>query len=196
MPGNRTAPGGDATKRDTGVDSPPQAAQSTAASGGFKTWLPLLITVVTMPVLAYVTTTFVLVPKLQGRGGGGGAEVAAHGAKSPAKGYGESKGAGESTKHTVALTKMIVNLAGTMGTRYLLTSVTLVAESEEDKASIEENRDQLLDLAAATLSRKTISDLEQPGARNQIRTELIVAFNSALGRQVVRELYFTELAVQ
>ena len=53
-----------------------------------------------------------------------------------------------------------------------------------------------MDLATGTLSGKTISDLEKPGARNEIRTELQTVFNTALGGPLVQEIYITELAIQ
>jgi flagellar FliL protein len=56
--------------------------------------------------------------------------------------------------------------------------------------------DQLKDLATGTLSSKTISDLEKPGARNVIRAELMTVFNNALGGPLVQEIYITELAIQ
>ena len=64
------------------------------------------------------------------------------------------------------------------------------------KTLIEENNDQLLDLANTAMASKTISDLEKPGSRNQIRAELISIFNNALGGNLVQEIYFTEFAVQ
>jgi flagellar FliL protein len=94
------------------------------------------------------------------------------------------------------LTKMLVNVAGTMGTRYLMTSVTLVGTTSDFKDKIEENKDQLMDLATGTLSGKTIADLEKPGARNVIRAELMTVFNSALGGPLVHDIYITELAIQ
>jgi flagellar FliL protein len=91
---------------------------------------------------------------------------------------------------------MLVNISGTMGTRYLMTSITLVGKDPDFKNKIEENKDQLLDLATGTLSSKTISDLEKPGIRNVIRSELISVFNTALGGPFVQEIYITELAIQ
>jgi flagellar basal body-associated protein FliL len=64
------------------------------------------------------------------------------------------------------------------------------------KDKIEQNKDQLLDLATGTLCTKTISDLEKPGARNVIRAELLEVFNNALGGPLIKEIYITELAVQ
>ena len=63
----------------------------------------------------------------------------------------------DNLKVTVSLSKLLVNVAGTMGTRYLMTSLTLVGNTPEFKDKIEENKDQLMDLATGTLSAKTIS---------------------------------------
>jgi flagellar basal body-associated protein FliL len=83
-----------------------------------------------------------------------------------------------------------------MGTRYLMTSATLVGNQSDFKEIVEENKDQLLDLTISVLGTKTISDIEKPGARNQIRSELISVYNNALGSGLVQEIYFTEFAVQ
>ena len=99
-------------------------------------------------------------------------------------------------KQNVPITKVIVNVAGSMGARYLMTSFTLVGTQADFKTVIEENKDQLLDLANTAMASKTISDLEKPGARNQLRAELLSVFNNALGNGLVQEIYFTEFAVQ
>src|SRR5688572_28460190 len=66
------------------------AAQAVpAASGGIKAYLPLIVNIILMPVLAYVMTAFVLVPKLANKSGAGAAtEEAAesHGAKTDSHG--------------------------------------------------------------------------------------------------------------
>src|SRR6202012_3467664 len=130
-----------------------------------KPWLPLVICVVTMPALAYATTQFVLLPKLQHAIGG--AAAAASAAPAPAESSGGEAKGGEAKggekpvlgkgKVTVPLTKLLVNVAGTMGTRYLMTSLTLVGNGSDFKDKIEDNKDQLQDLATGTLSSKTIS---------------------------------------
>jgi len=175
------------------------AAAQPRVSGGFKPWLPLLIAVVTMPVLAFATTRFVLLPKLEHAlvkaNPGSSPEAASEAGAAAGKETGKA-GAQGKAKVVVPLSKMLVNVAGTMGTRYLMTSVTLVGNSPDFKSKIEENKDQLMDLATGTLCSKTISDLEKPGARNVIRAELTTVFNNALGGPVVQEIYITELAIQ
>jgi flagellar FliL protein len=184
--GARTAPSEEA--------DPATAAAKPPGSG--KAWLPLLVTVVTMPALAFAMTRFVLVPQMKHALALPDAPAAA---TAPAKAGGEeaSKVADGKFKVTVPLgSKILVNVAGTMGTRYLMTSITLAGTDPDMRAKIDQNKDQLMDLATSTLCTKTIADLEKPGARNVIRAELMTVFNNALGAPIIKEIYITELAIQ
>ncbi|MDX1952354.1 MAG: flagellar basal body-associated FliL family protein [Verrucomicrobiota bacterium] len=175
-----------------------------ASGGGIKAWLPLILNLVLMPVVAYCLTTFVLIPKLKGAAKSTSAEhveeADSHGAKAESTGAHDSGGhdeKGRKTKITVPLSgKTLVNVAGTMGTRYLMASITLVGTSPNLKTAVEKSDAELRDAAASTLSNKTISDLEKPGIRNLVRTELIAVFNSILGKGMVSEIYLTEFAIQ
>ncbi|MBI4324914.1 MAG: flagellar basal body-associated FliL family protein [Chloroflexi bacterium] len=193
-------PDGDAAKGESNGAAESGGKMTTAGAGGFKAWLPLIVTMVSMPLLAYATTTLVLLPKLrQTTGANSDSAVAETGKASNAPNAshgGKEAGPAGKARLTVPLSKVLVNVAGTMGTRYLMTSVTLVGSVPDFKSRIEENKDQLLDLAASALSTKTISDLEKPGARNLVRTELITVFNSALGAELVQEIFITEFAIQ
>lgn len=181
-----------------------EGAAKTASSGkggGLMAWLPLILSVLLMPALAYAMTTFVLLPKVEkAMKGETGAVAEADGeethAPAAAKHGAESKDTAGKPKQTVPLTKVLVNVSGSMGTRYLLASLTLVGTDGSFKDKIEKNRDQLMDVAAGALGSKTIADLEKPGARNLIRTELTSVFNHALGEDLVKEIYITEFAIQ
>jgi flagellar FliL protein len=178
-------------------------------SGGFKAWMPLLVTIVLMPALAFTTTKFLILPKVvQARGGSGespshetGSGESGHEATKDPGDHGKGKEGKEGKglakkKQTFPITKVIVNVAGSMGARYLMASFTLVGTHTDFKTIIEENKDQLLDLANTAMATKTIAELEKPGARNQLRAELMSIFNNALGGGVIQEIYFTEFAVQ
>lgn len=157
-------------------------------------WLPMILSVVAMPLLAYATTSLLLVPKLQ-RELGSASHATATEASAKTAATSKEKNAAKN-KTSVPLGRVLVNLAGSVGTRYLSSSLTIVGSHKEFKDKIEHNRDQLLDVASSTLASKTIADLEKPGARNLIRTELITVFNNALGEGLVEEIYITEMAVQ
>ena len=180
----------------TGGDIVP-APTASAGAGGIKAWLPLIVTALVMPVLAIATTKFILLPKLHQSATPPRESGAVEGGKEEDKTDAHGKpGSSSKGKFNVALSKIIVNVSGTMGTRYLMSSVTLTGNAPDFKAKIEDNKDQLLDLASGTLSSKTIADLGKEGARNQIRTELMAVFNNALGGNVIQEIFITELAIQ
>ncbi len=168
------------------------AAAPAPAGGGFKAWLPLIIVVALMPALAFGMTKFVLLPQLQQ---GLGINAAAVNATAEAKPKGKKDGA-DAKRESVAMDKLLVNVAGTQGARYLLCSLSVVGTGADFKNTMQEHRAQLIDMVSNTLNIKTLADLEKPGARNLIRTELINGFNGILGDDVVKEIYFTEFAIQ
>ena len=187
------APNREAAPEENGAEA---AAAPAAASGGFKAWLPLIVMIVLMPVLAFVMTNFVIVPKLQKGLGGSTAATAtasAASADSSAKGKKETSGA---KKESVAMNKLLVNVAGTMGARYLLVSLSVVGSGADFKNQMESHDAQLRDMAQGALRTKTIADLEKPAAQNLIRNELISGFNNILGDGTVEEIYFPEFAIQ
>lgn len=184
--------GADKAEKPQAPAPAPAAAPAASASGGMKAWLPLIVTVVLMPVLAYAITNYVLLPKLQKGLGLNPASLASHAPKTDAK-HGKEP---EAKKETATMGKLLVNLTGTMGSRYLMTSLTLVGTGVDFKSRIDKNDPQLRDAAGTVLSAKTLADLERPGARNLVRSELIAAFNNVLGGSVVQEIYLTEFAVQ
>jgi flagellar FliL protein len=179
-----------------------QAAAAAPASGGFKAYLPLIVNLLLMPVLAYALTTYVLVPRLAKQLGAPGAAAEA-GSSHATESHGsagevsEAKDANGRTKVSVPLSKKtLVNVSGTMGTRYLLAEFILVGVGANFKDNVEKSDAELRDAAASALSAKTIADLEKPGIRNLVRSELITIFNSILGKGAVVEIYLTEFAIQ
>ncbi|HXT12504.1 MAG TPA: flagellar basal body-associated FliL family protein [Candidatus Angelobacter sp.] len=170
------------------------AAAPAAASGGFKAWLPLIVMAVLMPAVAYVMTTFVLVPRLQK--GLGVVAAAASPAAETAAAAKPKKESSSAKKESVPMNKLLVNVAGTMGARYLLVSLSVVGSSPDFKQQIEDHDAQLRDMAQSALATKTLADLEKPGARNMIRNELLSGFNNILGDGTVEEIYFPEFAIQ
>jgi len=165
-------------------------AAAPASSGGFKAWLPLIIVVVLMPALAYAMTTFVLLPRLQKGLGITPAPVVGKEA-APAK-----KDDPNAKRESIVMNKLLVNVAGTMGARYLLVSLSVSSSDAAFKDKMTAHDAELRDMAQGTLATKTLADLEKPGARNMIRTELINGFNTILGGPVVEEIYLTEFAIQ
>lgn len=174
----------------TANDGSPAGAPAATSSGGVKVWIPLLLNLLLMPVIAYFTTTLVLLPKL-------GGTHESHSSSDGKSGHGESSGGHGKGKFTIPLSgKVLVNVSGTAGTRYLMVNLALVGSQATLREQVEKNEAELRDVAAGVLAAKTIADLEKPGARNLIRTELLSVFNSVLGEGAVSELFLTEFAIQ
>jgi len=181
-------------------DPKPEAPTAPAPrEGRWQDWLPLGVAIILMPLLAYLTTTFVLVPRMQ-KALRPSQAVAVDPVRSPRT---EVAGKAEKdvlvpgdTKQSATLNKLLVNVAGTMGSRYLLASLTLIGDAPDFSARVGQHEPQLRDMASGILNTKTIADLEKPGARNLIRGELLAGFNTILGKSVIQEIYFTDFAIQ
>jgi flagellar FliL protein len=202
MPGQRPEPGRGPEEKPpsvphaepAGAPAAAEAAPKSENAASWQAWLPLVVAIVAMPLLAFAVTDFVLVPHLQKALRGGGAVAPA---ATEAEGSSSKEGApSASQQQSVPLNKLLVNVAGTLGSRYLLTSVTIMGSGSEFKRRITDKEPQLRDVATSILAAKTIADIEKPGARNVIRGELLAAINAVLGDPGAQEIYFTEFAIQ
>lgn len=184
------------------------ASGAAASGGGAKAWIPVVAALVLAPAATWATVEFVLVPRLQkklavapaGEHGapaaeapsGHGAPSGGHGGK-PKEGGKESKGGGGPN---FEFTNVVVNLAGTMGTRYLKTSFLITGSDPNIRGIFEGAKPKLTDVTLNVLSSLTLADLEEPGAKNVIREKLVTAYNQALGRKVADQVYFSDFVVQ
>ena len=178
------------------------AASAAPAAAGSKSWLPVIAALLLAPVATWATVEFVLMPRLQKKlaapvspesapveevasGHGGG-----HGGK-------EGKDGKGATGVNYEFTNVVVNLAGTMGTRYLKTSFLVTAVKGNDlKTLFEGSKPRLTDVTLNVLSALTLADLEEPGSKNIIREKLVNAYNQALGKKVADQVYFSDFVVQ
>jgi flagellar FliL protein len=174
--------------KEEAAESP--APPAVAPGGGFKVWLPLIITMLLMPALAFGVAQFVILPQLQK-----GLGIKTTSSSSGSTGNTKKEAAG-GKQESVLMNKMLVNVAGTMGARYLLVSLSVAGTGSDFSKKMEDHDAQLRDMACGDLATKTLADLEKPGARNLIRTELINGFNNILGDSSVQDIYFTEFAIQ
>jgi len=197
----------EAAASDKAGSAPAEAAAAKAKGGGaLKTWLPVVLAVLVAPATCWAVAEFVLLPRLQAKltvaaSPEGAAAHAAPAAAKPAAGHGDKKKEGGkeegSNADTYAFSNVVVNLSGTMGTRYLKTSFVVTGlKPDTIKAAFEENKDKLTDVTLGVLSSLSLSDLEEPGAKNVLREKLVTAYNQALGSRVAEQVYFSDFVVQ
>lgn len=175
--------------------APASAAAPAAPRGGITGWLPLIIAVVLAPAATWAMVEFVLLPRLRQQLVAPAEGAPAHEAPAPESGGGHG-GKGAPAAANYEFTNVVVNLAGTMGTRYLKASFLVTGADPDIKALFEQNKPRLTDVTLNVLSALTLADLEEPGAKNVIREKLVTAYNTALGRKVADQVYFSDFVIQ
>lgn len=188
--------------------APAEVPAKSAGASLLKALLPVLLAVVVAPATCWAVAEFVLLPRLEKKlaAAANPEAAAAEHAAAPVKkagGHGEKKEKGHGGKEqggeedTYEFTNVVVNLAGTMGTRYLKTSFVVTGVKPGTlRAAFEENKMKLTDVTLAVLSSLTLADLEEPGSKNVLREKLVTAYNQALGGPVAEQVYFSDFVVQ
>lgn len=178
-------------------EAPAEAAAAPAPSGGAKAWLPMILALVLAPAATWATVEYLLLPRLQKKlaAGGTGAPGGEPAAPAPAPAGKGGKG-GKDGGAGFEFQNVVVNLAGTMGTRYLKTSFLITGADPNIKSVFEGAKPKLTDVTLNVLSSLTLADLEEPGAKNLIREKLVGAYNQALGRKVAEQVYFSDFVIQ
>ena len=190
-----------------GDAAPPPAAAAPAAPAmrsALMAWLPVIASLLLAPVATWATVEFVLLPRLQKKiaeppaaenpAAAPAAESSAHGGKPGKEGKGGKDSGGAANYE---FQNVVVNLAGTMGTRYLKTTFLVTAVKDADiKTAFEAAKPRLTDVTLNVLSSLTLADLEEPGAKNVIREKLVAAYNQALGKKVAEQVYFSDFVIQ
>ena len=199
-----------ATKSDT----PPAAPAAEAAAGAkpevdakkpsaLAPWLPVLAALVLAPVLTWAVAEYVLLPRLQKKltaikAGGTGEKHEAAAPEAKAEGAKEGKESGKEGANPAnyEFQNVVVNLSGTMGTRYLKTTFLVTGADATIKATFESQKAKLTDITLNVLSSLSLADLEEPGSKNILREKLVQAYNPALGKRVAEQVYFSDFVVQ
>ena len=184
----------------TAPATPVPAAPAAKGGGRIKQLVPLLAAIILAPVLSWAVAEFVLVPRLQKKlaaaKAGDAAEEHAPAAEPEAKGGKEGKEGKGANPATYEFQNVVVNLAGTMGTRYLKTSFIITGADPNIKGTFEGQKAKLTDVTLNVLSSLSLADLEEPGAKNVLREKLVLAYNQALGNRVAEQVYFSDFVVQ
>ncbi len=177
--------------------SAPAPAAAAAKGAGFKAWIPAIVAILLAPAATWAVGQFVLIPQLAKKLASvpAGEEVAAEAAPGEGKGGKEGKD-GKDGAPSYEFQNVVVNLAGTMGTRYLKTSFLVTGAEPGIKALFEANKPRLTDVTLNVLSSLSLADLEEPGAKNVLREKLVAAYNQALGKKVAEQVYFSDFVVQ
>lgn len=189
--------------------APAAGAGGPAAPSKMAALLPVILVVVLAPVVSWAVAQFVILPSFEkklnaamataGEGAHGDAAHAAapaeHG-KAAEGGHGGKKGEAAGPSNSYEFTNIVVNLAGTMGTRYLKTTFLVTGKDPNLREAFNRDKAKMVDVTLNVLSSLSLADLEEAGAKNIIREKLVAAYNQALGKKIAEQIYFSDFVVQ
>ena len=120
------------------------------------------------------------------------------------KWYAGRKVASETTQKPEEMTivyplkSFIVNLADKkgVGKRYLKLTLEVEVAGEEQRALVNHKIPQLRDTILLMLSSRTIEEITSMESKLELKQVLLARMNSAIGKNVIQRLYFTEFVVQ
>lgn len=122
---------------------------------------------------------------------GGAAAEGEHAA--PAAG-GKEGAAAEAVIHV--LDNMVLNPAGSGGSRYLLLTVAIEVGSPTAIESFKARDAELRDIVLTTLGTKPVEQLTDMATREQFKVEIMKAVDERFGKKSVKRIYFPQFVVQ
>lgn len=99
-------------------------------------------------------------------------------------------------QHIVNVKDVIVNPAGTNGSRFLLVSVAFDVDTEEARKDLEKKDTVLRDMLLSSLSIKSLDQLIDPFERENLRKELRKKSSELLSEGSILNVYFSKYIVQ
>jgi flagellar basal body-associated protein FliL len=233
---------------DPSLEQQPGQPGAAPAKPAKASMLPLIIVVVTMPLVSFAMVKFAIVPGIRSdiaakfealkSGEGEGAEGAAaepakddghgkpaekkddgHGKPAEKKDDGHGKpaekkeGGGHADngtpekpdKNAAKKTKsgweidfptVVSSLTGSLGTKYVKCTFSVVSDDAEIRQVVEENKSKLRDTVITVLRARSLADMEALNAKTVLCSEIAANFNRALNSNTVKQIFLTELLIQ
>jgi flagellar FliL protein len=109
---------------------------------------------------------------------------------------GQKGGEGASNSEYYNIESIVVNPAGTGGTRYLSCGISFEMAGAEDVKIFESKAAQVKDILITILSSKTVDELADIRQRNQMRRQILTIVNRFLAPTQAKAVYLTDFVLQ
>ena len=118
------------------------------------------------------------------------AEAGEHGKEAESEGHG-----GEPAK-LVQLENIIVNPAGSQGTRFLMASVAFAVTDEAGQKKLDDSKVELRDKVTSVLEDMNMALLTAPGARDTVKARVGAMAAEMLGPKVAVKVFLPQFVIQ
>lgn len=174
-----------------------QQASAQAAKGGIPMKKLLIIGV---PVfLVQLAVLFFLATKFLGPSSGAAASKEPETkteSKGESKGGGGKEGAEGEASSMYVVKDLIVNPAGTNGTRFLLLTVAFETSTPESEKELEKREIQVRDMLNSVLTSKGLDELANVERREELRGEIQAKVGEILKSGAITNVYFSKFIIQ
>jgi flagellar basal body-associated protein FliL len=126
---------------------------------------------------------------------GGGEAQESEGKKGEGKKGEGKKGEGEKSA-VFSIDNIVVNPAGSAGTRFLMASVAFELPDEKAVEALREKEVQIRDAVITTLESQTLEMLAAPGSREGIKRQLAIAIKPLVPGQKQPRVYLPQFVLQ
>lgn len=167
-------------KPDTPASTPPAAAKSFSMKKVLVFGVPIFLVQV---VLLYFLATKFLVPTTAVQATEKKAEPASEKKEEPAR-------------QVYVVSDLIVNPAGTNGTRFLLTTIGVEVDSPQTKSELEKKDIQVRDALISILTSKGLDQLGKVDQREVLRGEIAAKVGEMLKSGKPKNIYFGKFIIQ
>jgi flagellar FliL protein len=121
------------------------------------------------------------------------------GSKAPASAEASAEAPeGEAAKpgRVYQLENLIVNPAGSMGTRFVMATVAFAVADDKAQKAISEHEVELRDMVTTLLGRLPLDSLTQPGARDMLKARIAELAAPVIGIRTPLKVYLPQFVIQ
>ena len=90
----------------------------------------------------------------------------------------------------------VCNTAGSGDRNYVIARISLKGPGDDLIEQVTRNQERLFDITVGVLSSKTLEEIQKPGSRLRLSSELARLFNDVLGAGSVSKVIISELRTQ
>jgi flagellar FliL protein len=172
-----------------------EAAESERKRSGV---VPLALVAVLTLVVGGGLGVFVVGPMLAGGGAAAAEQTADHGEEGESGGHGESKGGhgGAPAAEHYSIENLVVNPAGTQGTRFLIVSMTILTDNAQTLSQLTAHDAEIRDTLLQVLASKTIQDLSDLTQRERVKEEMRAAAEAVVKPGKIRRIFLPQFVLQ
>jgi flagellar FliL protein len=96
----------------------------------------------------------------------------------------------------MTLENLVLNPAGSGGSRFLLLTVSMECKNAEAVTTLQSRDAELRDVVLSSLGQRTVDELADIAERDLIKEQLTTALNERFGAKTVVRVYFPQYVVQ